>query len=78
MPKIEWLELITWEHICSSVILFSCVVKFVALFWFNVKETMSKEVDDFLVVSVNNNSQITSKNTKPEVRFAYKIPFKKI
>ena len=39
---------------------------------------MSKEVDDFLVVSVNNNSQITSKNTKPEGRFAYKIPFKKI
>ena len=39
---------------------------------------MSKEVDDVPVVSINNNSQVTSKNTKSEGRFAYKIPFKKI
>ena len=58
--------------------MFSFVVKFVALFWYNVKETMSKEVDDVPVVSINNNSQVTSKNTKSAGRFAYKIPFKKI
>ena len=39
---------------------------------------MSKEVDDVPVVSINNNSQVTSKNTKSEDRFAYKIPFKRI
>ena len=46
LPKIEWLESITCYHVCTNELSLPYVVKFVALVWFNVRKTMSKEVDN--------------------------------
>ena len=78
LPKIEWLESITCYHGCTNELSLPYVVKFVALVWFNVTKTMSKEVDNnVFVVSSNNETQVSSKNTKCLSSFAYKISSKK-
>ena len=79
LPKIEWLQSITWEHECSNEISLLYVLKCIALVWFNTEKTMSKEVDNHVfLVSSDNKSQVHSKSTKVSDIFAVNISFKKI